>query len=326
MHVFSMIVRQFGVNGAWYNNPDYGPRLQQISSDMLNEWFALHDLLPETLYHYTTAEGLLGIFNSNRLWATQADYLNDSSELNYARDRIRILLANQTTKWSDPAITELLTIAQRVIGSGPRTFHVACFCENGDLLSQWRGYGNDGGYAIGFSVRELGYKMNPTPPYALRKVIYDQSRQDELISTLIEKTLETFRNLTFGCPPDDVIRIRALVLSMFEDFVDQYTICFKDPLFQEEHEWRIVESPWVFDSDGYVSRLRFRRIPGGFAPYVELDLSPSAGASHGKIPISSITHGPTLSPPLAKASPQQLLRKYDYPFARVQGSRIPLRF
>lgn len=33
--------------------------------------------------------------------------------------------------------------------------YAVCFCDNGDPLSQWRGYGVDGGYALGFDRERL---------------------------------------------------------------------------------------------------------------------------------------------------------------------------
>ncbi len=34
---------------------------------------------PELLYHYTTQEGLLGIFDTQEIWATHIRYLNDKT-------------------------------------------------------------------------------------------------------------------------------------------------------------------------------------------------------------------------------------------------------
>jgi hypothetical protein len=34
----------------------------------------------DTLFHYTTAAGLLGILNSSTLWATDLRFLNDAQE------------------------------------------------------------------------------------------------------------------------------------------------------------------------------------------------------------------------------------------------------
>ncbi len=45
---------------------------------------------PDWFYHYTTAEGLLGILESKSIWHTNANFLNDHKELqvgiSYARD------------------------------------------------------------------------------------------------------------------------------------------------------------------------------------------------------------------------------------------------
>ncbi|MBQ2593071.1 MAG: hypothetical protein II567_07305, partial [Candidatus Riflebacteria bacterium] len=36
---------------------------------------------PETIYHYTTQKGILGIIPSRTMWATQAHFLNDRNEV-----------------------------------------------------------------------------------------------------------------------------------------------------------------------------------------------------------------------------------------------------
>ncbi|KQV50324.1 hypothetical protein ASC95_13135 [Pelomonas sp. Root1217] len=40
------------------------------------------------LFHYTTSAGLLGIVQSGSIWATEARYLNDATELSNALERI----------------------------------------------------------------------------------------------------------------------------------------------------------------------------------------------------------------------------------------------
>jgi hypothetical protein len=56
--------------------------------------FTLHMVQPppETLYHYTTQDGLLGIIQSRSLWATNVSYMNDSTEfdlfLGLLKDRL----------------------------------------------------------------------------------------------------------------------------------------------------------------------------------------------------------------------------------------------
>jgi hypothetical protein len=43
----------------------------------------------DLLYHYTDAGGLMGILESQRLWASNAAYLNDPTELLHARSVYR---------------------------------------------------------------------------------------------------------------------------------------------------------------------------------------------------------------------------------------------
>jgi len=57
-----------------------GADLQSLAK----EWESLHAERPPMLYHYTTAAGLIGIVGSQRLWATNARFLNDPSEIRYA--------------------------------------------------------------------------------------------------------------------------------------------------------------------------------------------------------------------------------------------------
>jgi hypothetical protein len=47
---------------------------------------------PEVLYHYTTAKGLMGILESNILWATDLRNMNDFSELTYSMNLIECML------------------------------------------------------------------------------------------------------------------------------------------------------------------------------------------------------------------------------------------
>lgn len=40
---------------------------------------------PPVLYHYTSVEGLTGILQTEELWETDAEFLNDAQELNFDR-------------------------------------------------------------------------------------------------------------------------------------------------------------------------------------------------------------------------------------------------
>ena len=136
------------------------------------------------LWHYTTASGLWGIITSQQLWATNISYLNDGEELTGFFDRKLLHLLEegaregvvesrttpQDLRFLEAAggqvivenvfPKELLAILRSV--TLRLQVYVASFCytppgsdsEDG-LLSQWRGYGSDGGYAIVFETQGL---------------------------------------------------------------------------------------------------------------------------------------------------------------------------
>lgn len=104
------------------------------------------------LYHYTTADGLKGIVENDELWATSAYYLNDSTEIMYGYQLIDEALGVWRTKVNSPEDS----MAGGLVYSLERQFghdylerniitiitpiYLTCFCEEDDLLSQWRAY------------------------------------------------------------------------------------------------------------------------------------------------------------------------------------------
>lgn len=103
-----------------------------------------------TIYHYTTITGLIGIVTRRELWASDCRFLNDGTELSYARD---LFFAEVDKLKLEPLEDGGYFIAGRT--SEYSRLFIVCFCEDGDLLSQWRGYGADQGYALGFDVAQL---------------------------------------------------------------------------------------------------------------------------------------------------------------------------
>jgi hypothetical protein len=112
---------------------------------------------PEQLYHYTDQTGLLGIVQSGELWATKVQYMNDATEFGLAvtlsRERlVEKLKGAENTKHQ----TTLNIILKRHHNIANINICAVSFCEERDLLSQWRGYTNSGGgVAIGFQSRAL---------------------------------------------------------------------------------------------------------------------------------------------------------------------------
>ncbi len=85
--------------------------------------------------------------------------MNDARELAHAWKLMHDVLAEAKMQAGLPAQLELIEEIERrtsAQGAGYPDFYSVSFGANGDLLSQWRGYGSSGGgYAIGFESARL---------------------------------------------------------------------------------------------------------------------------------------------------------------------------
>src|SRR5712691_7887648 len=87
----------------------------------------------------------------------------------------------QKKEWFPPA-HQLLTIINKIRSS---TICITCFCENGDLLSQWRGYSAHGyGYSLGFDTTILRERA-ASSGFILGRCIYDPMVQDKIINEAV---------------------------------------------------------------------------------------------------------------------------------------------
>jgi hypothetical protein len=198
---------------------------------------------PEFVYHYTNASGLLGIISKGTLWMTDIEFMNDAEELAYARssvlDELRVRayeIGPPDKRGPDAGRAETLTsiaeeLEQSPQGHPSRTYHVyaACFCQEGDLLSQWRAYGGDSGYAIGFRTSSLLNLSTSLPDAHFQKVTYglDDAR------TYLNEMLEAVSQNIAGFPgATGNMRLMTRVLPT--------VAAIKHPAFAEEQEWRLL--------------------------------------------------------------------------------------
>ena len=136
------------------------------------------DSRDDALFHYTTADGLIGILQSGEIWSTAYYCSNDESELAAGKG----VLTQEFLRATHGMIQGNHSLVQTFSGRGvdileyarkfeeniiSHAFHVlcaymTCFCKptnpedfHHGLLSQWRAYGVDGGYALQFSKKKL---------------------------------------------------------------------------------------------------------------------------------------------------------------------------
>lgn len=252
------------------------------------------------LWHYTNADGLKGIVTTDRLWATDTAFLNDSAELVYgvelALAAIRAIAdqgVSASTARLMAGLGELDSGILRPFLDETLRLFVTCFCSDDDLLSQWRAYGgrgDAGGYAIGFQPPgPLPAWGQSAPRYlTLRKVIYDSAEQDRLAAGLVGPLVEHLEQ-----DPGDDARVDAVTSELVNGVAELAAWC-KHPAFEEEQEWRLTYQP--LDGHGEEAPVLHRTAGGLLVPYVELQVPRGVGARAGVLPIVSVRCGPSQDP------------------------------
>lgn len=312
--------------------------ISELTKAILSKWLDSHRLFPNTLYHYTSADGLIGILASKSIWLTDLRYMNDASELQYSKTLIRRRLEEKSKESSlFPEQSEFLKRIRDSFDPFSNRFSAfsASFCEEGNLLSQWRAYrGQGGGYAIGFdffhSLRFLDRQC------ALRKVIYDEKQQVGEIDTTINLFLESIAEQTANKAPEHISSsILPAFCQAFSSTVGEYLFCFKHPDFHEEKEWRLVHSCSVdptFERDKRFQLPSFRAYHGNVIPYHVVSLENTINVSKDDgygvpFPIVEVVIGPTVSSELNLESLRiMILSMNPDVIPNIRQSEIPLRW
>jgi hypothetical protein len=119
-----------------------------------------------TLYHYTSANGLIGIIQNREVWSTESNYLNDPSEVSFAGTVLISLLEQRIS--SDASQDERLT-AQAAITLLKRAYvdpnsreqyredraFITSFSRSDKSLTLWRMYSGRNGFSVGFDEDRL---------------------------------------------------------------------------------------------------------------------------------------------------------------------------
>lgn len=311
--------------------------------------------MPDVLYHYTDTAGLLGILSNpvsfpgtdkgvfatetgatfGTLWATDARYLNDAQELTYGAEILAVRLEAAARASTTPTVIDRLQeLAGDVrtgrfeltrIGSGGNKSrpHVTCFCKSGNLLSQWRGYGDGGGgYAIGFSKSAFddfilidGHRLQTEPHFAVTPVL---SPSEVYYGTAEAASfLDRAARSVAGALEADASGTESFTWpDTFRGICTQWLAQVKHDAFREEAEWRLI-----VDRVG-IDHTEFRAGRIGLVPYQKLHFPI---ASSGVSSISEIVVGPGGERELRKESLVRLLAKIGSSGTKVSLSNAPFR-
>jgi hypothetical protein len=261
--------------------------------------------VPPTLFHYTSQPGFLGIIEKKEIWATSAHFLNDAKEFKYAIELLTQRIAEKHT-----SSTKLEGLLKRLDLVTEINVCVCSFSTKGDLLSQWRGYGQGGaGYSLGFSTSRLRTLVSQQD-FLLCPVVYREEDQMKLVDEVIEKWLQDDHDFSAILPKLDSN-------SRFEDYFSMIAPIMKHPSFEEEGEWRIISPPLDCDMD----RFAFR--PGRYSlvPYYRFSLE----SARVDFPIKRVCVGPSPEQHLSTVAAELFLISHEMGRIQVQRSKIPYR-
>lgn len=295
------------------------PEIQRLLDGAFDGWLA-RSTLPDdqVLFHYTDLGGLRGILATRSFWLTHAFALNDPAELDYgvglvSREIGEALSAYAPDSAEHQALAHLSAQVHHAFGVLHHAF-LASFCEDGDLLSQWREYGaRGGGYAVGIGVSDrthLGVPgtdhENPTP--YLRKVLYDRDEQVQLVGSFLDAYLaavaQAVQASALRLHPDERPIAPTWMAAHAANFFFDLAVSFKHPAFAEEREWRLFR---VLASGGAADELKFREARGELVPYrpaTLFDLAEETGSAPRArtFPLLAVHFGPTLHPRATSAA------------------------
>lgn len=281
------------------------------------------DIPKDTLYHYTTLSGLLGIVDKGVLWASDIRYMNDSAELKHTADLIRQEVQRRLSLGFAHAdlLSQFVDWVTYRITNGHILFG-ASFRSHGNLLSQWRGYSLPGkGVSLGFSPDHILHCANQHH-FQIGKCIYDSNKQRLLIEQIIDMVITLAQDCATPSEPGAPIPpgVCNKIFGKIETDLLRIAAILKHPSFQEEEEWRLV-SPVYTDFEN--SPVRFREGKAMLVPYVEFGLKDHTSKS---IALEHLYLGPTPNITISMNSLKMFLAKNGInPSRGIDYCQIPYR-
>ena len=231
-------------------------------------------------YHYTTIEGLKGIIENKCLWATEINFLNDSSENNYIEDLIsRVCSENPLFQ---KVYDFLYDDSYRYMFFDSNKY-ITSMSNSQDSLSMWNLYSKGNGFCIKFEKLNLFNLKNTQFFMHETDVIYDVEKQ-------IKNLREIFNSYVSRLPKITKDEAQLKKLEVKETEHDEYKELYLDhgqnidafmtdlyrnrnnykhPAYKEEYETRIITEYELYAEDN----SKFRSTTNGqLIEYIELPI------------------------------------------------------
>ncbi len=283
------------------------------------------------LFHYCSNTAMISILENKEIWARQLALSNDAMEGKWIRE-VFIEYCHRKEVTASEQIELLKRLDFIIAMAGYAGF---CMSEEGDLLSQWRAYADNGaGVSIGFNndyLAKLGdLKRDRGDPFSahLTKVEYDLEEQIKLVAEHADEILRlvsdgALRSPTILDSEEDTQKWRQKRDRMGLHFIFFLFFLFrlKNPAFIEEREWRIISHMFHTDRASTVSELakmEFKAQADRIVPFVRIGLESLSEPS-----INEIILGPRNATP--ELVVEALLVKHGWSNVTVRKSKASYR-
>jgi hypothetical protein len=275
---------------------------------------------PEVLYHYTTQAGIIGILDGQSIWMTQLRFLNDEQEFHHAVTLLKEKIESRIETAPDEATRTTLKRMHKEFETGfwHSSVCVCSFCEDGDSLTQWRGYGGPtSGFSIGFFSefwrrKDVGRKPGEESPeflsYHLVACLYDDADKDMVLGKLID--------IVVGESTPESLS------SNFTSYVHMIAPTLKHRAFESEQEWRLMTNSIDF------RQLKTRPGTSMLIPYYDFGIGPFE-RDNKPVPgiISKVVIGPCPHKEQSRLAVHYLLQRNRIPSKppKIKMSTVPYR-
>jgi hypothetical protein len=279
------------------------------------------------LFHYTSADGAIGIIENKCLWATDIRFLNDSEEFIHGCKLVKkivkkLQLGETSHEFNEKFLSFLLASVESLVNDDNSLFtsYIISFSTQNDSLNQWRAYSGDSGYALGWEIDKLR-KLTKLRNAKLVKCIYEENEQLKFVERIIKFAAHKIKNIK------DDAWIACINSFAIKYILQRFMPRLKHKAFKDEQEWRIV----VTSED----TIKFRTGRLGITPYVVFSMKNSVPnqeainifSSQSTIFMPNIaTIGPCENIMLSKIGLEQLIKAHGNLFTfKKTLSEIPYR-
>ncbi|MFD0762847.1 DUF2971 domain-containing protein [Lutibacter aestuarii] len=296
------------------------------------------------LYHYTDLSGLKGIIENQSFFSSNSAYLNDKKEFHYGVDLFKSAISNYNilNEYQKKIINEI----RKELDNKLESYHfVTCFSLEGDLLSQWRAYADDGkGIAIGFDLKNLVEAFNPKASGML--IEYNDQTQKQAVDKIVQTTVSFYESKLSLLESINQEHLYDVIAQEANEIFNKYIGQFKHSSFKEEREYRFDLS---IDNDINKARELSYRVSSNnlLVPFLHLKTNLQEELESRKksypeepidvslkkikhkvklLPIKKLIIGPSLDFELNKKSIIGFLKKNGYSEnIEINQSKVPYR-